>query len=396
MVKLRRVGAVFCAVFVIATASQTFAAQGLKTDYQLQRPPANRLTGKEFKAALGSRFSINAARQPANATLRAISDTQRISILLDRRIDRDRKLQRDIVGLSLLTALQQIAEDLDAAASVIGGTVYIGPSDSAKKIQTLIEIQKKRLASLDRKRRAELNRSKLLHWSDLTPPKDVLMKCTTGYGLKLSGQPVPHDLWQWNSLAGLDAFEAITLTLIQFDLTFELSVDGTEIVVQQVPESVSLTRTYRVTSQTTIKQAVETCRQQFGIETTTPTRQGLTFIGSSEQHAQVALIVRGRSQTEKTKTPKSPAGMSTIPLAKRQFNLPAQTVPAVALITSLRESGIDIRIDKQQFKAAGLTLNQRVKLQFDNADIDTVFKLLCDQMHATYTIDGEIITIVPK
>ena len=391
----QRVWAIVYVIFVVNAVSHVEVAADSKTEYRLERPLVKRHSGKDFKAALENRFSINSARQPANVTLRAISDSQKVCIVLDRRIDRQKKIRRDITGLSLLTAVQQIAEDLDAAASIIGNTIYVGPRDSASKLQTLIEIQRTRSELLDRKRRAEMNRGRPLHWDDLETSQAILDRCLKTYRLESTGESLPHDLWQWNSLVGLDVFEAVSLVLIQFDLTFELNPDGESIVIQPVPEVVSVTRSYRVSSQTTIEKALKMCRQLFGDESTEVAERRLRFTGTTEQHQQVALIVRGRQPTQ-ADPEKSPSGMSTIPLAKREFSLPAQTVPVIALITKLKESGIDIQYDPQKFKAAGLTLNQRVRLEFKNADVNEVFKRICDQTGTSYTIVGETITLTPR
>jgi hypothetical protein len=362
-----------------------------KPDYRLNRKPDNPLSGREFKAALRSRLSIGAARQPVNRTVREIVKRQRISIVLDRRIDRQRQIKRDIVDKSMLDALQQIAEDVGAAVSVVGDVVYIGPSESVNKIRTLIAIQHEKAESLDRKRQLEFSRSRPLNWSDLATPADILGNRAREYDLDVPIEKVPHDLWQWNSLARLDAFEAMALVLIQFDLMFELNDQGTGVSIKPVPNVVAIEKSYRVASRTTVAQAVTECQKRFGLNSAKSTGQQLQFTGTIEQHEIAALISRGRKPVTKSDTiPKS------IPLSQREFSLPAQTVPAMALIEKLRESGVDIRFDTKQLKDAGVDLHTRIRLKFDKANINDVFNSVCEQVQARYSIDGSIVTITPK
>ena len=209
----------------------------------LQRPIPRFNTAGRFKRKLENPLTFSWKYLELREVLKTISDNFQISILLDRRIDPDQKLDGDLKKISLQQGLESIAKSASADIRVVANTVYIGPSRSADQMQKLVRLRTAELVALSKekqfpkRRHRELARRNTLHWNDLDRPADIIEKTAGRYKLEIKGiDRVPHDLWAHATLPSVNSCEALTLVLIQFDLTFQWNNDASTIQIVPLPK----------------------------------------------------------------------------------------------------------------------------------------------------------------
>ena len=184
----------------------------------INRPVPSMHTGRNFKAALSNALTASWRNVNVRTILRGVSEDRKIAILLDRRIDPTQELVVDINDLSVQEAIERIAKQVSAKVSVVGNSLYVGPSHGTPKLRTLIELRSQELldvSSLPKGRRFELVNRRTMHWNDLDRPVDLIGRIADRYKLKVEGlDGIGHDLWAGSTLPNVNAAEALSLVLI--------------------------------------------------------------------------------------------------------------------------------------------------------------------------------------
>ncbi len=361
----------------------------------LDRPAAKRNVSKQFEQAMTQRISASWQNVALRDVLRRISTDRGVAILLDRRIDPDHLLEIDLNDLSVLVCLVKIAERVSARVSVVGNVAYLGPIHSAAKLRTLVRLRSDELfgesARLPKGRQFALARGRTVHWNDLDRPADLVGQIAGQYRLDVQGlHQVPHDLWAGATLPGAGAVEALSLVLIQFDLTFAWTKQAAGIRIVPVPKEVSIQRVYTPRGMTAAA-AVKRCQQEIPNLRVRPRGRQVVVDGTVEQQEAIESLLRsGRKPGGKLKT------FPPTPLDRRVFTLRIQNVPARELMDRLEQSGIAFQYDAQQLKTAGIDLNQPINMDVNKATADEFFRALFEPLGVKFAIDKVTVTLTPK
>ena len=126
------------AAAILAALSSTFAAD---QDVVWR-------TGAALRAQLDQQITYTGGEVPLRDALRSFARSQQVAVLLDRRIDPDQKLSLNLSGVTLRTALEQIAADSGAAVTATAAVVYIGPESTARRLRTLLALRDSEAARL--------------------------------------------------------------------------------------------------------------------------------------------------------------------------------------------------------------------------------------------------------
>jgi hypothetical protein len=385
---------------VITTAiaiCSLFAAEASTADVQLDRRHPSLKTGKEFHDELGKPLTATWQNVPARRVLRRMAESRRISILLDRRIDPTQPLAVDFSGQPLQSALESIAAKVDGQVSVLGNTVCIGPRTSIAKLRTLAAVRFDELQQpalkLPKGRFAELGRRHTLRWNDLDRPSDLIEQIAKRYRLQIDGlEQIPHDLWASATLPSVNAVEALSIVLIQFDLTFTWSENADGLQIVSVPREVSITRSYTPRGSTATATAKKWSANIDGLQAKVDGRS-VVVTGTVEQHEAVAAMLRPSRSRPRTR----PVPGSVLPLEKRLYaKLKFERVPAIALIRRLEKTGIVFKYDEAKLKAAGIDINTPISMDLKNATADEVFAAFCKPLGLKYRTSGLTVTLLPK
>lgn len=361
-------------------------------------------SGAEFKAALDRWISAswhNASEDgKSSAQLRRIlshlSETFQVSIVLDRRIDPTQEVAVNLVNRKLSDALRDIAGRASAGMSVLANTVYVGPPASAARLRTLAELRMDELfamsSDLPKGRQFSLGKRIVFPWDDLDRPADLVRRIAERYDLDVQeAQLMPHDLWAGATLPRVNAVEALSLVLIQFDLTFAWSEAAAGIRLLPVPSDVWVKRTYTSIGRDT-SAAVRVCHEQMPDLEITAQGSQLVVRGTMEQHDAVAMLLRlgiGRRSSRRPRSSGPP------PLIKRLFTLSVANVPVKAVIQQLESSGMTFDYDAEKMTAAGVDFSQTVTIDVKNASADEFFEAVFGPVGVDFTLHNVTVTLTP-
>ncbi len=362
-------------------------------------------TGSRFQTELDRTLTASWANVELRGLLQKIGDERRVAILLDRRVDPTLQLPLNLTNSSLREGVRDLARLMGADTSVTESVLFVGPPTATRRLRTLIELRTSEVSSRETsvtdKRRAELNSRHTVAWQDLDSPQEIVQRIADRYRLKIVHLDLlPHDLWVANTLPSVTASEALSLVLMQFDLTFAWTSktngeawEGIELVA--APEHPVIEKRHRVKGRTPAEALKRV--QQFGPDLSDKSAKSVKLEGTElvvtgllEDHEAVAVLLSGTS----TKRPDATTGVK--PIKQRLFTLKIDRVPARVLMKKLEESEITFEYDAEQLTAAGIDLDQPIKLEVEKASAADFFKAVFDPLRLTVEIDNLTVKLTPK
>lgn len=359
-----------------------------------EAPASGFATGPAFRTALDQPLAGTWSNVELRDLLRAITGERRVALLLDRRVDPTTVLPIKLANGSLREGLAGIARLVGADVCVVDPVLFAGPPRAAWRLRTLIELRSRELSSRDAaisdKRRAELASRHTIVWNDLDSPADILKQITDRHHLTVRNpELIPHDLWAGCSLPEVTTIEALSLVLIQFDLTFTWSDSGRQIELVPIPDQVVVERRHRVKGRP-VAEALKRVQQAWPKLNVRTVGSELVASGLVEQHEAIEALLNGSS------TPQVVPGGEPTPIKQRQFTLKIDGVPIRALMQKLEESDIEFDFDPAELTAAGIDLGQTIKLDVDKASADEFFRAVFGPLGLTVEIDELTVTLTPK
>lgn len=310
--------------------------------------PDRWLVGRTLQKRLEEPVDVNWSAVPLRAALYGLARTKQVAVLLDRRIDPGRRLDLSLHDLPLGRALTQIAARQDAVAVPFGPLVYIGPAASAARLRPLAELRRREAASLGLRIAERLLAERTMRWDDLDEPRRLLADLAREARLEIVGlDRVPHDLWAAADLPALPLIDRLTLLALQFDLTFSISADGRTLRLTAVPTDLPIARTSE----------------------------------PSDPAPRAASKNRPTATTEAEKR-------FTLRQAKGQLR---ELLPKLAAMLHL-----ELRIDEEALRRAGITLDRPVNLSVTDATADELFEKLLAPAGCSIRREGRTIVVVPK
>ena len=371
-------------------SSQLRSARGLS----LPLDDVNWRTDRRFRQALDGRISAVWRGVSGRTILQRLARQQEVAILLDGRINPSRKHSLELADVPLRDGLNQVAAALDAISVELRNAVYLGPPDETALLRTLIQLRVDELfahpSAEAKKRQFALARRKTLRWDDLTTPRELLEQAGSQWSLQLEGlDQVPHDLWAAGALPEADATEVLSCVLLQYGLTFRWTETADGVSIVPLPDDIWIERKHTPRGQTARAAAGEWEEQFRGITTTVQGRSVLVR-GTVEQHEAIEELIDPKSSSRSTKP--APA----TPLSRRRFTLRVERVPAGALLSRLKSTGIVINWDAKAMAAAGVDFTTPVTMNVRQATAPEFFRLICDPLDVTFEIDGITVTLQPR
>ena len=183
----------------------------------------------------------------------------------------------------------------------------------------------------------------------MRPPRDLLAQLAEQNSVEIAGlDRVPHDLWAAADLPPVSLIDRLTLIAIQFDLTFTVASGDARIELVPLPA---------------------------GLE------------GLAENPRQpISPLTRKRPTTE-------PAGRVETTRIRR---MSVQAEPLGPVLRQLAgRLGLELKIDEQAIRAAGISLDQRISATVENATIDELFRQLLKSTGLTFHRHEKVVEIVP-
>ncbi len=382
-------------IFGAMALSISAAFADLEPPVQIRPPIPTRVIGGKFESALERTISATWSSVPLRMILNDVAREQKTAILLDRRIDSGREMPWEFKGRPLRAELADLAKGHGAAMSIAGNAVYIGPASSARKLRTLIHLRRSEVieksASLSKGRDRELMRVATAHWGDLARPADLIRQLSELYKLEVrGGEQISHDLWAGCTLPAASAVEALSLILIQFDFTFEWTGDASGIRIVPIPDKVTFARVYKP-GNGSAKTTAEKWRAEFPDAEFELKGREINVVGTVEEHEAIAALLQPNRANGKKNGSTKP-----VPLSQKTFTLKVQGAPVRSILQELEKQGVEIILDEQKLKDAGIDIDKRIDLEVDQADADKFFRAICEPLKIQFKIDGQTVTLSPK
>ena len=345
------------------------------------------LTAARLQKQLAQPVGVSWSGNPLRQALGSLSQTHRVAVLVDRRVDPGQKLDLQLDDLPLEAALHEIARSRQLDVSFLGPVAYFGPPQATARLRTIAALRTEEILG----RPAALQRKFLLPrriaWDDFTTPRDLLRQLAEENGLALQGADrVPHDLWAAADLPPLSLADRLALILIQFDLTFQVDSDGKTVTLIPVPDQVALTRSYPGGSDpkaTAEKYALLVPQARIEVA-----GQQVRVTGLLEAHERIAA----GGQSPKLQPPK-PTDQG---FAHKRFTLRVQEKPAAAVLQGLaRELKLDLRIDRKALEEAGISLEAHVSLNVKDATVDELLREVLKSTGLAFRRRGNVVEVFP-
>ncbi len=373
----------------------------------LDQPVPDRLSGALLQKKLEIFFSSSWENEELRRILDRLADEYKTAVLLDRSVDPNQKLDLNIGYQPLWSGFGAVAQSASAGLCLAGNTIYVGPPERAGKLRTLIYLRSGKPLAADAKLSAgqalALSRVETVHWNDLDEPRQIAVELANRAGVKIvNPQAIPHDLWASATIPQASFAEAMSLVLIQFDLTFAWNEQATEIRLIPVPKTVGIEKPYTpaggpskraslAARERFLEGVAKSYEQQFpGITCRLDVEHHQIWIKATlEQHE--ALKNLGQAKPKG-----NPPAAKVPPVRRREFTLHIEQVKAGDLLKKLEESGIIIKYDSQQLAAKGIDLDQRINMDVEKAKADEFFRKICDPLGLKFAIDNVTVTLSPK
>jgi hypothetical protein len=307
-------------------------------------------TGSQLSQSLSEPLDILWSNNPLRDAIGSLSRAQRVAILIDRRIDPGQKLSLNLQNVPLQTVLQMVAERCGLGIARLGAVVYLGPPPAAQRLRPLAAALEQAVRQLPAASQHKFLQSRPLRWEAFSTPRELLEQLGQQNGIPIAGlERVPHDLWAAADLPPLTLIERLTLITAQFDLTCKIAAGGARLDLVPVPDGLGALPADRPaisTGQLSTKRAAA--------EPVTPV----------EQIRIQRLSVRAE-----------PLGPVLRQLARRL--------------------GLELKLDEQAIKQAGISLDQRVSVLVENATVDELLHQLLKSTGLSFRRRQNVVEILP-
>lgn len=318
-------------------------------------------TGAAFDEQLAAPVpSLTWGDTPLREALASLAVSQRVAILLDRRVDPGRRIQFSSADRSLEETTRALAAHLDLGICLIGDVVYLGPPATAAVLDSVAVLREEEAAKYPRELAASWTTPRPSHWEMLSKPRELLAGLAEEGQADWSGlEAIPHDLWAEASWPPLTLPVRLSLVLAGFDRTYRFDPDTRRLELVPLPPEASLTRHYRPTS--TQRPLLERRIAATPGAEGTVTREGFEVRGPATLHRGLAQLLRPRKPTVRP---------GAVP--EKRYTLTVENKPLRGAIGAIAAQ-LRLRLEIDPAIPA-TTLDSLVSFKLTDATLDELFR----------------------
>ncbi|MDZ4779262.1 MAG: hypothetical protein SGJ19_03310 [Planctomycetia bacterium] len=323
-------------------------------------------------------------RQPASVTwsgaalrdaLRRFADAQSLFVLIDRRVDAGRELELSAAQAPAREIMLSAGKQADAGVSFLGPLAYLGPESSCRRLATTAALRTQEAQRLPTELRKALLERGAYHWDDFATPKELIETSAKEADLQVEGlELIPHDLWAGAKLPPLTLVARLTIILAQFDLTFHVDAERKSLVLEPLPERVSIEKDYAGGAKA--QQRAEAWRARTPAAEIEVRGQRIVVRGTVEEHETLA------SPDKPDPRPNAPAPGVQV------YTLTVSGKPLSAVLPQLaKQLQLELKLDEASLQANGTTLDHIVELQVKEATLKQLLDELFKNSRLAYQVD---------
>jgi hypothetical protein len=359
-------------LLVVAGAAQARAAVG------------SWATGVDVKGRLAAPVSLSWNRVPLARALATLATTQRVAIVLDRRIDPGQPITLALNDEPFADALRRVASHLGAGYCQLGAVAYIGPASMSARLRTLSALRWDEARGLPAERAQKFLAMRSWKWDEPAEPALLARDLAAEAGVTLAGDAaIPHDLWpgaDWPPLSWLDR---LTLLAAQFDLTFRMAAGGHRVELVAAPSDVRVVRNYAAGRDA--KAIVKRWAQDLRDADIKLAGDKICVTARVEDHELIERRLRGKPLTP-----------TAVTLGPECYQLSIEKAVLLKVVEELAgRLNLTIRWDRAAIETAGLSAEQLVTVQVQDADLDELLGAVLTGTGLTFQRQDRAVTIRP-
>lgn len=317
------------------------------------------LSGSAMREQLARPIKLAWSGMPIRKGLADLARSQRLAILLDRRVDPGRPLELSLDDVPVELALERVARAERLGLSWYGPLVYFGPEAAADRLKTLAALRAVDAKSLPGAARASFTRQQPWRWDDLATPRELVEQLATEAKVDIEGlDKIPHDLWAAADLPPLSWTDRLTLIANEFDLTFHFDAEGQTLALTALPEKIVLERSYaagrnpRELADRWVRQAPEA---------------EIEVVGDK-------VMLRGRAEDHERLTAAKPRGKAPAAGGAEVYTLTVRNQPLGPVLDELKQRlGLELHVDEAALERAEISLDRLVSFSVEQATLDELF-----------------------
>ena len=346
-------------------------------------------TGTELSETLTRRVGFEISGDSRRDALQMIEGQFRIALFLDRRLDPDVLITYRTQNTPLGIALEEMTSQFNAAVTWIGPLGYIGPADDVKQLQTVRALVHQQVARFSESVRQRLMEPQTLRWNRLTTPAEIVQRIADNYQLQWKHpERLPHDLWAGGRLPATDCASQLIVILAGFDAMPRFDKVGRSFVLVPIGAAVAISRSYTLPP-VSQDQAIRQWRQKFPHAEVRREGKQLILTARAEDHWQVDPATKPVDMPDQKTTAIGSEG--------RQVYTLRVEAPMDSILTAIaRQTGLTLVWQQREIEAAGIDVQQIVKLDVREAALEDLIDRLLKPTGLSFERDGQRVTVAPK
>jgi hypothetical protein len=331
------------------------------------------------------------------AAVEGVSRQQGVPVLLDRRIDRSRRVSLSVADKTVRELLEEGVAFARAESSVVGEVIYLGPPERARWLRTVVEVRSEEFMRtfplIARKQRA-------LAWEDVSEPKEIVATWAREAGVTVRNlNAIPHDLWPAFPTAEtapeLSFVEGVSLLLVGFDLAIAWQNDATTPTVELVPfpERIEFTRRFPVPRGQAAGRLVDRARAEFSELDLRSEKAQLVATGRVEELETLeSWLTQPAGSTRPGTNPVKPVE----DINAKRFTLAIKDVPLKALLETLSknpDAKLVFDFTEPELANAGVMFDRRISIDVKAATVDELLAAIGKELGLTFERDGRRVRV---
>jgi hypothetical protein len=336
--------------------------------------------GESFHRQLELPVEIHWQDAILHESLQRLAMSQRVAIVLDRRIDPQQRITASFAPTRFIDALKSVSDAHGWGVSVLSPVLYIGPPETTRPLATWHRQQTIAVEQLAPAPRRRWQRVSPSVWPTLTEPRALLAQWLHAARIPVEGlDQIPYDLWPAQNLPALDELQRLIIVLAGFQLAPQVVANGSVKIVP-LPVDVTLTRQYAIPPSRLA--AVDRLDDELAEAQLTLRQRTLEVMGRAEDHDHVQAWLDDRPRREPT------AGS----LADKRFTLTVQNQPIAAILQTVAQQ---LDLELVWHDATKSWRQQRVSLKVENATLGELISTVLQGQSATYRVQQQKLIITP-
>ena len=347
----------------------------------------------ELHARLQARTSISLTGSQLRLAANELARKDDIGLAIDRRVDPETPVELAFSDAAADDVWRKLAESCKLGYATFGPMIYLGPTSTARDLNTLAALRRDEAGSASPTLKAKLLQSSETSCSAPCDARALWNALAAEAGLTTTNpERMPFDVWpevRWGSLPLVDR---MTLVAVQFELTFKLDASARTITFEPIPANVVMQRSYAAGAK-----RLETVTRIGALAPTASIKSGgatIAVVAKFEDHERIAAMLNGgpsalspngATQPNRNVPPAAGVQVYTLRIEDKPFN---------EMVRVLQEKhGLKIKVHEDAIRAAGISLDRRVTFTVSKVTLQQLLETAAAQLKLTARQVGDTVEI---